>query len=346
MKKFLTFIMMALMLSGTIFSQTKSLTGAGSTFVYPIMGKWAYEYEKIKSIKINYQSIGSGGGIQQISNKTVDFGASDAPLKGEELKAKGLIQFPIVIGGVVVVFNLQSVDSLSIKLDGETIALIFLGEIKRWDDSRIKKLNPNITLPKKDITVVHRADGSGTTFIFTHYLSEVSTKWKNLVGFGTAVEWQVGIGGKGNEGVSSYVKQVDGSIGYVEYAYAKQNNMKIALVKNREGNFVAPNKETFTNSAENANWEKSDQFYIVLTNQPGKDSYPITGAVFILINQKQEDEQKAKVMLNFFDWCFRYGKEYALTLDYIPLPENVYSTIERVWAEKITSSGKKIWNKE
>lgn len=344
MKKLLI-VILAMMICAGLVSQTKTLTGAGATFPYPIYGKWAYEYQKLKGVKLNYQSIGSGGGIQQISNKTVDFGASDAPLKSEELDTKGLIQFPMIIGGVVITFNLQEVQTLQLNLDSDTIASIFLGEIKKWNDPKIAILNPNISLPNKEITVVHRADGSGTSFLFTHYLSSVSKKWKNLIGFGTAVEWPTGVGGKGNEGVASYVRQTEGSIGYVEYAYAIQNKMKVAKLKNKDGNFVSPSSDTFSAAAINANWEKADHFYLILTNQIGKDSWPITGASFILIYKNQDNLEKAKTMLDFFDWCFRSGAKYAIELDYIPIPENVYTLIEKTWSEKIYSGKNKVYEK-
>lgn len=334
-----------LLIMTAAFAQVKSLTGAGATFPYPIYGKWAYEYEKIGGVKMNYQSIGSGGGIQQISNKTVDFGASDAPLKGEELDAKGLIQFPMIIGGAVPVFNITGVESLQLKLDGDTLGLIFMGDIKKWNDPRIMKLNPGVNLPPKAITVVHRADGSGTTFLWTHYLSQTCPKWKNLVGFGSAVEWPAGVGGKGNEGVASYVKQVDGGVGYVEYAYAVQNKMKVAQVKNRDGNYVTPSAAAFGAAAANAKWDKADHFYLVLTDQPGKDSWPVTGASFILIYKSHESLEKAQAMLKFFDWCFRSGAKHADALDYIPIPEPVYTQIEKVWMEKVVSGGKKVWVK-
>lgn len=337
---------LALTFAASMFAQVKSLTGAGATFPYPVYGKWAYEYEKISGVKMNYQSIGSGGGIQQISNKTVDFGASDAPLKGEELDSKGLIQFPMIIGGAVPVVNLAGIEDLQLKLDGDTLGLIFAGDIKKWNDPRLVKLNPGLSLPGKAITVVHRADGSGTTFLWTHYLSQVCPKWKNLVGYGSAVEWPAGVGGKGNEGVASYVKQVDGSIGYVEYAYALQNKLKAAQLKNREGNFVSPSSRTFGAAAANANWEKADHFFLVLTDQPGKESWPVTGASFILIYKNQESFEKAATMLKFFDWCFRSGATYAEKLDYIPIPESIYKQIEKVWSEKIVSGGKKVWTNQ
>jgi phosphate transport system substrate-binding protein len=321
----------------------KALTGAGATFPYPIYSKWAYEYQKVTGVGLNYQSIGSGGGIQQISNKTVDFGASDAPLSGDDLAAKGLIQFPMIIGGVVPVINATGVQSGALKLDGETLAKIFLGQIKAWNDPAIAKLNPGLGLPSKEITVVHRADGSGTSFIFTNYLSKVSTLWKNKVGFGTAVDWPVGLGGKGNEGVASYVKQVDGAIGYVEYAFAVQNKMAVATLKNKDGEFVAPTAPAFAAAAESANWEGADHFGAILTDQPGKASWPITGASFILLYKDQPEAAKAVAMLKFFDWCYRSGADSAQKLDYIPIPQKVYSLVEKLWKDKIKSQGKAVW---
>ena len=323
--------------------EVKSLTGAGATFPYPIYSKWAYEYQKISGVGLNYQSIGSGGGIQQISNKTVDFGASDAILKGDELNAKGLIQFPMIIGGVVPVVNLADAPSGSLKLDGETLSRIFLGEIKVWNDPAIAKLNPGARLPSKEVTVVHRADGSGTTFIFTNYLQKVSPKWKNRVGTGTAVSWPVGLGGKGNEGVANYVKQVAGSIGYVEYAYALQNKMSAVSLKNCDGQFVTPSDAAFSAAALGADWLKAEGFGVSLTDQPGKDSWPITGASFILMHRNQPDAAKALAMLKFFDWCYKNGAASALKLDYVPIPEKVYQLVEKMWKEKIRSKGKPIW---
>lgn len=323
--------------------EVKSLTGAGATFPYPIYSKWAYEYKKISGVGLNYQSIGSGGGIQQISNRTVDFGASDAIVNGDELNAKGLVQFPLIIGGVVPVVNLSEVPSGAVKLDGETLARIFLGEIKMWNDPSIAKLNPGTKLPSKEITVVHRADGSGTTFIFTNYLAKVSPKWKNRVGSGTAVDWPLGLGGKGNEGVASYVKQVAGSVGYVEYAYALQNKMSAVTLKNRDGNFVAPSDASFSAAALGADWAKADNFGVSLTDQPGKDSWPITGASFILIYKNQPDAAKAQALLKFFDWCYRNGAESAKMLDYVPIPDKVYALVEKMWKEKIRANGKPVW---
>jgi len=328
---------------GTAAQEVKSLTGAGATFPYPIYSKWAYEYQKITGVGLNYQSIGSGGGIQQITNKTVDFGASDATLSGDELVAKGLVQFPMVIGGVVPVVNLQGVADGQLKLDGETLARIYLGEIKVWNDPALTKLNPGTTLPDKAITVVHRADGSGTSFIFTSYLAQVSLKWKNRVGSGTAVEWPLGLGGKGNEGVASYVKQVAGSIGYVEFAYARQNKMAAVQLKNRAGSFVAPASAAFAAAAVNADWAKADHFGVVLTDQPGPDTWPITGASFILLYKDQPDAAKAQALLKFFDWAYRNGSDQASKLDYVPIPETVYALVEKMWKEKIRSGGKAVW---
>lgn len=328
---------------GAAAQEVKSLTGAGATFPYPIYSKWAYEYQKISGVGLNYQSIGSGGGIQQISNKTVDFGASDAILAGEELDTKGLVQFPMIIGGVVLAVNLPGVQSNALKLDSDTLSKIFLGEIKKWNDAQIAQLNPGLSLPAKEITVVHRADGSGTSFIFTSYLSKVSTKWKNRVGSGTAVEWPVGLGGKGNEGVASYVKQVEGGIGYVEYAYALQNKMATVVLKNRDGQFVQPGAGAFSAAAANADWAKADHFGVVLTDQPGKDTWPIVGASFILLYKSQPDAAKAKAMLKFFDWCYRSGADHAAKLDYIAIPDKVYSLVEKMWSEKIKAGGKPVW---
>jgi phosphate transport system substrate-binding protein len=323
--------------------EVKSITGAGATFPYPIYSKWAYEYQKILGVGLNYQSIGSGGGIQQISNKTVDFGASDAILSGDDLTGKGLVQFPMIIGGVVLAINIPGVQTNALKLDSETVGRIFLGEIKEWNDPEIAKLNPGLSLPGQEITVVHRADGSGTSFIFTSYLSRVSTKWKNRVGAGTAVEWPVGLGGKGNEGVASYVKQVEGSIGYVEYAYALQNKMSTAVLKNRDGQFVAPGAAAFSAAAVNADWAKADHFGVVLTDMPGKDTWPIVGASFILLYKDQPDAAKAKAILKFFDWCYRSGAGHAAKLDYIPIPDKVYGLVEKMWSEKTKSNGKSLW---
>jgi phosphate transport system substrate-binding protein len=318
------------------------INGAGATFPYPLYAQWAYKYNQITGMKLNYQSIGSGGGIQQIKAKTVDFGATDAPLKAEELQEAGLIQFPMVMGGVVPVINAKGIGPGQLKLDGIALANIFLGKIMRWDDAAIKALNPDLSLPDQAIAVVRRSDGSGTTWIFTHYLAEVSAEWKEKVGADKAVAWPVGNGGKGNEGVSAYVQQLPGSIGYVEYAYALQNKMIHVLLKNQDGHFVAPTKETFSAAAASADWAHASGFHLVLINQPGKDSWPITGATFILLYREQAKAENARTMLSFFDWCYTHGDEMAISLDYVPMPDNVVQLVKTAWANEIRSHGKPI----
>mgnify|MGYP001773494466 FL=1 len=307
------------------------LTGAGATFPYPIYSAWAYMYEKATGIKLNYQSIGSGGGIRQIENRTVDFGASDAPLTPQELNQKKLLQFPTVIGGVVLAYNLPEVQGKQLNFDGRAICDIYMGKIKKWNDPYLQQLNPGVNLPDREITVVRRSDGSGTTWIFTNYLSKVCPEWEKQVGYGTSVNWPVGIGGKGNEGVANYTKRFRGAIGYVEYIYAKQNNMPVAKVKNKEGNFVAPSVESFQAAASNAKWDKKQHFYYVLTDQPGKNSYPIAGATFILLAKDRPESSKKAVQ--FFDWAFKNGDQEAIRLNYIPLPENVKNMIREYWKE-------------
>ncbi len=324
-------------------NRVKTITGAGATFPYPVYAQWAFRYHNLTGIKINYQAIGSGGGIRQIKSGIVDFGASDAPLTKEELDAAGLVQFPMIIGGVVIVVNIPGVAAGDLKLTPELLADIMRGRIKKWNDSRIKKINPAVNLPDLDITVVHRADGSGTTWIFTDYLSKVSPEWKTTIGRGKAVRWPAGIGGKGNEGVSAYVKRINGAIGYVEFAYALQNNMAYVLLKNRAGNYVKPAIETFQAAAANADWEHAPGFYLVLTNQPGKNTWPITGASFILMHKEQPDAAKARAILDFFHWCYRHGKNDAVKLHYVPLPDKVITAVERMWASEIKSHGKRVW---
>ncbi len=324
--------------------EVKSITGAGATFPYPIYSKWAYEYQKVTGVGLNYQSIGSGGGIQQIKNKTVDFGASDAPRKGEELSERGQIQFPMVMGGVVPVVNIDGVKPNEMKLSNEVLAEIYLGQVTKWNDPKIVALNPGLSLPSSDITVVHRADGSGTTWIFTNFLDKVSKAWHDRVGSDTAVSWPVGLGGKGNEGVASYVKQVPGAIGYVEYAYAKQNNLTTLQLKNRAGNFVKPEAAAFQAAAANADWQKADHFYVVLTDQPGAASWPIAGATFIIIYKDQTKPATGKAVLKFFDWCYHNGGSMAESLDYIPMPQNVVSLVEKTWKSEVKGSdGKPVW---
>lgn len=332
----------ALIASGSVFAT--DITGAGATFPYPIYAKWAEAYKAKSGVAMNYQSIGSGGGIKQIIAKTVDFGASDMPLKPEALDKDGLMQFPAVMGGVVPVINVNGVEAGKLKLDGKVLADIFMGKISKWNDPAIAALNAGTTLPDDAITVVHRSDGSGTTFIFTNYLSKVSEDWKSAVGEGTAVSWKVGTGGKGNEGVASYVQRIKNSIGYVEYAYALQNKMTYTQLKNREGQFVKPDDESFKAAAAGADWEHAPGFYELLTNEPGKASWPITGATFILMHKIQDKPESALAVLSFFDWAYTNGSEMAASLDYVPMPEKVQKLVRASWKKDIKGSdGKAVW---
>jgi phosphate transport system substrate-binding protein len=317
------------------------ISGAGATFPYPVYAKWADAYKKETGNGMNYQSIGSGGGIKQITSKTVTFGASDMPLKPEELSKNGLIQFPTVIGGDIPVVNLQDIKSGDLRLDGPTLAKIFLGEIKTWNDPTIQKLNPSAKLPSQAIVVVHRSDGSGTTFIWTDYLSKVSADWKSKVGANTSVEWPVGIGAKGNEGVANNVANTKGSIGYVEYAYAKQNKLTTVSMINKDGKTVSPNAKSFQAAAANADWEKAEGFYVVLTDEPGPESWPIAGATFILIHKQPQDPAAAAEALKFFAWAYVKGDKMAEDLDYVPMPDNVVKAIQKVWAEQVKDAGGK-----
>jgi phosphate transport system substrate-binding protein len=322
------------------------LTGAGATFPYPIYAKWADAYKKSTGVGLNYQSIGSGGGIKQIRAKTVDFGASDAPLKLEELEKDGLVQFPMVMGGVVPVVNLDGVLPGQMKLTGPVLADIYLGKIGKWNDPQIASLNQDLKLPDLGITVVHRSDGSGTTFIFTNYLSKVSPEWKEQVGNSTSVSWPAptSTGGKGNEGVASFVQRIKGAIGYVEYAYAKQNKMAHAQLQNREGTFVGPDDKAFQAAAANANWKDAPGFYEILTDEPGKDSWPITGATFILMHKVQADPQKAREVLKFFDWAYEHGDKMALDLDYVPMPSPVVKLVKDTWRAQLKDqTGAPVW---
>ncbi len=312
-----------------------TITGAGATFPYPIYSKWAEAYKGASGVSMNYQSIGSGGGIKQITAKTVNFGASDMPLTQEKLDKDGLMQFPTVIGGVVPVINVEGIAANKLKLDGETLANIYLGKITKWNDPAVAALNKDIKLPDENITVVHRSDGSGTTFIFTNYLSKASPEWKSNVGEGTAVSWKAGTGGKGNEGVASYVQRIKGSIGYVEYAYALQNKMNPVQMKNRDGQFVAPGDASFKAAAANAKWGTSPGFYEILTDEPGKESWPISGATFILMHKMQEDAATGREVLKFFDWAYANGGKLAAELDYVPLPESVQNLIRKAWKNQI-----------
>jgi phosphate transport system substrate-binding protein len=318
------------------------ISGAGSTFVYPILAKWADVYKKETGTGVNYQSIGSGGGIKQIQNRTVTFGASDMPLKPEELAKSGLVQFPTVIGGDVPVVNLEGVKSGDLKLDGDTLAKIFLGDIKSWDDAAIAKLNPAAKLPKQAIVVVHRSDGSGTTFIWTDYLSKVNADWKSKVGANTSVEWPAGIGAKGNEGVANNVSNTKGSIGYVEYAYAKQNKMATVNMINKDGKSIAPSQASFQAAAANADWEKADHYYVILTEQPGAESWPITGSVFVLIPTQPKDIEATNEALKFFSWAYSdKGDKLADELDYVPMPSKVTASIKKMWAGEIKDANGK-----
>jgi phosphate transport system substrate-binding protein len=326
-------------------TQAATVTGAGATFPYPIYAKWAAVYKEKTGNEVNYQSIGSGAGIEQIQNSTVDFGASDAPLTPPELNKAGLMQFPTVIGGVVPVFNLEGFKAGEIKLDGPTLADIYLGKITQWNDPAIQKLNPGVKLPDQYITVVHRSDGSGTTFIFTNYLAKVSPTWGKEVGVSKSIAWPTGVGGKGNEGVASYVQRIDGGIGYVEYAYALQTGIPYAQLKNKAGAFVEPNNHTFQAAAADANWANSEGFYVILTNQPGKETWPITGATFILMHEMQRDPKDAKVVLGFFDWAYKNGDAMAKALHYVPMPDNVVRMVEQAWSEQMRAQdGGSIWN--
>ncbi|MET3916124.1 phosphate transport system substrate-binding protein [Variovorax sp. OAS795] len=318
----------------------QDVTGAGASFPAPLYAKWASDFNKATGVKINYQSVGSGAGLKQIEAKTVDFGASDAPLKDEELQAKGLMQFPTVIGGVIPVVNISGVKPGELKLNGQVLGDIYLGKITKWNDPAIKALNGSLALPDAAIAPVRRADGSGTSFLFTNYLSKVNAEWKTKVGEGTAVNWPTGAGGKGNEGVAAFVNRLPNSIGYVEYAYVKQNKMVYAQLQNAAGNFVSPEDGAFKAAAANADWNKS--FYQVLTNQAGKDAWPITGATFILLHKAQDKPANATTVLKFFDWAYKNGDKTADDLDYVPMPDAVKSTIAKAWGEVKDASGKPV----
>jgi phosphate transport system substrate-binding protein len=330
MKKLLT-VVLAVVLVMT-FSQVyaaETINGAGATFPYPVYSSWAYDYNKITGVRLNYQSIGSGGGQRQVTERTVDFGASDDPLKPEQLRKSKLLQFPAVIGGVVPVVNIAGVKNAQLKLDPDTLASIFIGTIKYWDDEAIRAMNTAIKLPHKEIVVVYRADGSGTTAIFTNYLSEVSSAWKQKVGAGKAVKFPAGIGAKGNEGVANYVKRTPNSIGYVEFAYAKQNKLVYSQLKNKAGQFVSPDFKSFENAAETADFNADRDFYVWLTNAPGRNAWPIAGATFILLaKEKTVTNQK---VTKFFSWAFKNGDAKAKNLVYIPLPKSLKAKVEKYW---------------
>ncbi|MFA4903086.1 MAG: phosphate ABC transporter substrate-binding protein PstS [Desulfobaccales bacterium] len=344
MKKaaWLTAVMAGLMAAvGLAQADNISINGAGATFPYPIFSQWAHKYNSLTGVKLNYQSIGSGGGIAQIKAKTVDFGASEEPLKPEALTEAGLVQFPMIMGGVVLVVNAPGIGPGQLKLTSETLANIYLGKISKWDDPALKALNPDLKLPSQAITVVHRSDGSGTSYVFTTYLSQVSSEWKEKVGAGKSVKWPApnSIGGKGNEGVAGQVKVVNGSIGYVEYAYALQNKMAYTQLKNKDGKFLSPNIEVFQAAAANADWKNAPGYYLMITNEPGEQSWPITGATYILIHKDQPNAAKAEAMLKYFTWCYEHGDEMAKKLDYVPMPKNVVEMVEATWAKEVKAGG-------
>ena len=320
--------------------QAQEITGAGASFPAPLYAKWASDYNKQTGVKVNYQSVGSGGGIKQIDSKTVDFGATDMPLTDDVLKTKGQMQFPTVIGGVVPILNVAGIAPGQLKLTGPLLADIFLGKVARWNDPAIKAINPGVNLPDAAIAQVRRADGSGTTFLFTNYLSKVSPDWKAKVGEGTAVNWPVGAGGKGNEGVAAFVARLPNSLGYVEYSYVKQNKLNYALVQNAAGNFVKPEDDTFKAAAAGADWAKS--FYQILTNQPGKDSWPLSGATFILMHTSQDKPANGSETLKFFNWAYANGEKSAADLDYVPMPTAAVAAIKKAWGEIKDTSGKAI----
>jgi phosphate transport system substrate-binding protein len=341
-------LLVSIALAATTFAasavQAVNITGAGATFPYPIYAKWAAMYKTASGNGLNYQSVGSGAGIKQIKAKTVDFGASDMPLPANELAAAGLFQFPAVMGGVVPVINLPGVAPGQVKLTGAVLADIFLGKITKWNAQPIAALNPGVKLPAEDITVVHRADSSGTTFLFTDYLSKANPDWKLKVGAGTAVKWATGVGGKGNEGVAANVQRIKGGIGYVEWAYAKKNKMSHTQLQNRDGAYLQPDDEAFKAAAASADWAKAPGFAVVLTDQPGKASWPITGASYILVHKAQADAAKGKEVLKFFDWAYKNGDAAAAELDYVPMPDAVTKLVQDAWKANVKDAGgKAIW---
>ncbi|MEW6025110.1 MAG: phosphate ABC transporter substrate-binding protein PstS [Pseudomonadota bacterium] len=339
---FLTVALAAATLATT--AQAANITGAGATFPYPIYAKWAEMYKASSGTGLNYQSVGSGAGIKQIKAKTVDFGASDMPLPAKDLNDAGLFQFPAVMGGVVPIVNLPGVGPGQVKLTGAVLADIFMGKITKWNAQPIAALNPGVKLPADDITVVHRADSSGTSFLFTDYLSKTNPDWKLKIGAGTSVKWAVGVGGKGNEGVAANVQRIKGSIGYVEWAYAKKNKMSHTQLQNREGAFLQPDDEAFKAAAASADWAKAPGFAVVLTDQPGKASWPITGASYILVHKSQADAAKGKEVLKFFDWAYKNGAGAAANLDYVPMPAAVTKLVQDAWKANLKdASGKAVW---
>ena len=334
-------VVVAALAAAASLGHAQDVTGAGATFPAPIYAKWADAYNKATGVRINYQSVGSGAGIRQIKAKTVDFGATDMPLKDDELAKDGMVQFPTVIGGVVPVINVKGITPGQLKLTGQVLGDIYLGKVAKWNDVAIAALNPGVALPDAPIAVVRRADGSGTTFIFTNYLSKVNAEWKDKAGEGTAVNWPTGAGGKGNEGVSAFVQRLPNSIGYVEYSYAKQNKMSHVMMRNQAGNFVGPDEDTFKAAATGADWSKS--FYQILTEQAGKDAWPLTGATYVLMYKSQDKPANAASALKFFDWAYASGDKMASDLEYVALPDSLKTLIRKQWANDIKdASGKAI----
>lgn len=326
-------------------TDTIKISGAGATFPFPIYSKWAEQYKKrSRGAEISYRGIGSGGGIAQIKAKAVDFGGSDRPLKLEDLEKFELIQFPMIIGGIVPVYNIKGIRRGKLKLTPELLSAIFLGEIENWSDRRIRAVNSGLRLPDQEIRIAHRADGSGSTWIFTTYLSKVSPTWKEKVGAGKAVSWPTGVGGKGNPGVSELVKTIPGAIGYVEFAYAIKDQLKYVQLQNQDGEFVKPTIATFQAAAKNADWKNAPGYFMDLTDQPGERSWPITGTSYILIPKKLENKQLAEAMLKFFSWCYKNGKGMAISLNYVPIPESLYTMVEDLWAKQVTADGDPVWN--
>jgi phosphate transport system substrate-binding protein len=335
-----------LVVPGLAAEKAISVNGAGATFPFPVYSQWAFKYAQLSVVKINYQAIGSGGGIAQIKAKTVDYGGTDKPLKPEDMTKHGIFQFPMVMGGVVPIINVKGIGTDRLTLEGPTLANIFMGTITKWDDPAIKKLNPGLKLPKTAITVVHRTDGSGTTYIFTDYLSRVSPKWKEKVGRGKAVKWpaKAAVGGKGNAGVAGQTKNINGAIGYVEFAYAYMNKISTAKLKNQAGKVVSPDIDTFQAAAANADWTKAPPgFSLMMNNQPGEKSWPIVGVTWIMLYKDQKDAAKGKAMLKFFDWCYKNGGDMANKLHYVPMPNNVVDIVQAAWAKDIKAGGKALW---
>ena len=342
-KRYLTAIVAAASLVGVGSAQAADISGAGATFPAPVYAKWAETYRAQTGNRLNYQAIGSGGGVRQITAGTVDFGATDKPLKPDDLAAGGFVMFPTVIGGVVPVVNLPGIKSGQVKLTGALTADIFRGVVKKWNDPLIAKFNPGVTLPNQPITVVHRSDGSGTTFLFTSYLAMKAPRWASEVGANDAVKWPTGLGGKGNDGVAAYVKQTPGAIGYVEYAFAKQNNLTYALLQNKAGKYVAPAAANFQAAAANANWKAAPGFYLLLLDQPGGEAWPITGATFILVKARQDDAANGREVLAFFDWAYKNGDGAAAQLDYLPMPAAVKDLVRKSWSRVTGPDGKPVY---